>query len=164
MGGDGFRKVIIRITWDSYGNAFLIFHRHGEFDDGFKPTYEKLCDIRNQLEKLALTQAWSLRETDLFSFQRELDRIDEARVNRKFVDEQGNVANLFCQRVYAPFYPNHVPWLTKVDSVIPSSTELCLHLQSYSVLGACFRSPFASLQPAPNPKAMSNRGQKFRWS
>jgi Protein of unknown function (DUF2408) len=163
MGGAGFRKVIIHMIWELYRSAFLIFYRHGEFDDRFKPTYEKLCDIRNQLEKLTLTQAWSLRETDLFSFQRELDRIDEARVNGQFVDEQGNVANLFCQRVYASFYPNHVPWLTMVDFVIPSSTELCLYLQSYSVLGACFRSPSTGLQPAPNPKTMSNRGQKIRW-
>ncbi|KAI9771330.1 MAG: hypothetical protein M1840_002300 [Geoglossum simile] len=78
--------------------AELVLERHGEFDEGFKPTYEKLCDIRNQLEKLTLTQAWSLRETDLFNFQCELDRIDEARVNGEFIDEQGNAANLFCQR------------------------------------------------------------------
>ncbi|KAH0543810.1 hypothetical protein FGG08_001849 [Glutinoglossum americanum] len=79
--------------------ADTVLDRHGKFDDGFKPTYEKLCDIRNQLEKLSLTQAWSLRETDLYSFQRQLDRIDEARVDGKFVDEQGNAANLFCQRL-----------------------------------------------------------------
>ena len=109
MGRVGSGKVIVRIIWNSHGNALLIFHRHGEFDDGFKPIYEKLCDIRNQLEKLSLTQAWSLRETDLFNFQCELDGVDEARVNGEFVDEQGNVANLFCQRVYAPFYTIHFP-------------------------------------------------------
>jgi hypothetical protein len=45
-----------------------------------------------------LTQAWSLRETDLYSFQRQLDRVDESRVNGNFVDEQGRPADLHAQR------------------------------------------------------------------
>ena len=46
-----------------------------------------------------LTQAWSLRETDLYSYQRQLDRIDEARVDGNFIDAQGNKADLHAQRV-----------------------------------------------------------------
>lgn len=68
-------------------------------DEHFRPLYERLRDIRNQLEKLSLLRAWSLRETDLYSFQRELDKIDESRVNGNFVDENGNEADLFYQRV-----------------------------------------------------------------
>jgi hypothetical protein len=45
-----------------------------------------------------LTQAWSLRETDLYSFQRQLDRIDEARVNGNFIDADGRPADLHAQR------------------------------------------------------------------
>lgn len=45
-----------------------------------------------------LTQAWSLRETDLYSFQRQLDRIDEARVNGNFLDAEGKPADLHAQR------------------------------------------------------------------
>ena len=36
-----------------------------------------------------LTQAWSLRETDLYSYQRQLDRIDESRVDGNFLDAEG---------------------------------------------------------------------------
>lgn len=45
-----------------------------------------------------LTQAWSLRETDLYSYQRQLDRVDESRVGGNFVDEQRRPADLHAQR------------------------------------------------------------------
>jgi hypothetical protein len=46
-----------------------------------------------------LTQAWSLRETDLYSYQRQLDRIDESRVDGNFLDAEGKPADLHSQRV-----------------------------------------------------------------
>lgn len=73
--------------------------REGKIDERFKPTYDKLCDIRNHLEKLSITQAWSLRETDLYDYQRRLDRIDESRVNGNFEDPSGGKADLHAQRV-----------------------------------------------------------------
>jgi hypothetical protein len=45
-----------------------------------------------------LTQAWSLRETDLYDYQRQLDRIDDARVAGSFVDAEGNAGDLHAQR------------------------------------------------------------------
>lgn len=65
----------------------------------FARTHEQLTDIRNKLEKLSLTQAWSLRETDLYDFQRQLDKIDESRVNGNFLDGEGKPAELYVQRV-----------------------------------------------------------------
>ena len=73
--------------------------RDGKIDERFKTIYDKLIGIRNQLEKLSLTQAWSLRETDLYSYQRQLDRIDESRVDGNFHDAQGRPADLHAQRV-----------------------------------------------------------------
>jgi hypothetical protein len=56
--------------------------------------------IRNQLESRQLLQAWSLRETDLYSYQRQLDRIDESRsLDGYFTDDQGNRADLQTERV-----------------------------------------------------------------
>lgn len=74
--------------------------RQGKIDERFKSIYDKLCDIRNQLEKLSITQAWSLRETDLYDYQRQLDRIDESRVNGNFEDQFGGKADLHAQRVH----------------------------------------------------------------
>ncbi|OOF97023.1 hypothetical protein ASPCADRAFT_205819 [Aspergillus carbonarius ITEM 5010] len=76
----------------------LVLERQGKIDERFKEQYDRLIEIRNQLDRLAVTQAWSLRETDLFGYQRKLDRIDEARVNGNFVDAEGNAADIHAQR------------------------------------------------------------------
>ena len=57
-----------------------------------------LIGIRNDLEKLSITQAWSLRETDLYDYQRELDKIDESRVDGNWLDENYQPAELYVQR------------------------------------------------------------------
>lgn len=64
----------------------------------FKALYKTLVGIRNDLEKLSLTQAWSLRETDLYDFQRQLDKIDDNRQDGNFFDDKGNPADLWTQR------------------------------------------------------------------
>ncbi|KAJ5162941.1 uncharacterized protein N7500_004771 [Penicillium coprophilum] len=76
----------------------IVLEREGKIDERFQAQYERLLDIRNQLDRLSVTQAWSLRETDLFGYQRKLDRIDEARVNGNFVDAEGQPADLHAQR------------------------------------------------------------------
>ncbi|CAG8983060.1 hypothetical protein HYALB_00006088 [Hymenoscyphus albidus] len=76
----------------------IVLEWKGVFPEAFRSTYETLIEIRNKLEKLSLTQAWSLRETDLYDFQRQLDRIDESRINGNFQDANGNFAELYVQR------------------------------------------------------------------
>ena len=73
--------------------------RQGKIDERFKTVYDKLSDIRNHLERLTLTQAWSLRETDLYNYQRQLDQVDESRINGNFEDPSGYKADLHAQRV-----------------------------------------------------------------
>lgn len=87
--------------------------RNGQFPDKWKPVYDVLVGIRNDLDKLSLTQAWSLRETDLYDYQRQLDRIDESRVNGNWVDDQGQPAELYVQRVrfHSSSYKSNF-WLT----------------------------------------------------
>ncbi|KAL9120446.1 MAG: hypothetical protein Q9187_003004 [Circinaria calcarea] len=79
--------------------ADIVLERQGSINEGFKGVYDKLIEIRNHLERLSLTQAWSLRETDLYSYQRQLDRIDESRIDGNFQDAQGNKADLHDQRL-----------------------------------------------------------------
>lgn len=76
----------------------IVLERKGHIDERFQEQYSRLLEIKNQLERLSMTQAWSLRETDLFQFQRKLDRIDEARVNGNFIDSTGQPADLHAQR------------------------------------------------------------------
>ena len=74
-------------------------NRQGKIDERFRETYDKLNAIRNHLEKLFMTKAWSLRETDLYTWQRKLDRIDDSRRDGNFFDADGKPADLHAQRV-----------------------------------------------------------------
>ncbi|KAK3358882.1 hypothetical protein B0T25DRAFT_531382 [Lasiosphaeria hispida] len=76
----------------------IVLDRKGVIPENFKAKYDVLVGIRNDLEKLSITQAWSLRETDLYDYQRELDKIDESRIDGNFLDEDGNPAELYVQR------------------------------------------------------------------
>ena len=74
-------------------------NRQGKIDERFQETYDKLNAIRNHLEKLFMTKAWSLRETDLYTWHRKLDRIDDSRRDGNFFDADGKPADLHTQRV-----------------------------------------------------------------
>ncbi|KAL2262459.1 hypothetical protein VTK26DRAFT_1243 [Humicola hyalothermophila] len=76
----------------------IVLERKGEIPPNFLDIYNRLTTIRNDLEKISITQAWSLRETDLYDFQRELDKIDESRVDGNFLDADGRPAELYVQR------------------------------------------------------------------
>ncbi|OCH87511.1 hypothetical protein OBBRIDRAFT_796116 [Obba rivulosa] len=55
-----------------------------------KPIYDRLSEIRKELESLVLTHRWSLRETDLWNYSLSLQEIDKMRVDGKFMDSEGN--------------------------------------------------------------------------
>lgn len=55
-----------------------------------KPIYDRLSQIRVELENLVLTHRWSLRETDLWNYSLSLQEIDKMRIEGKFVDSEGN--------------------------------------------------------------------------
>lgn len=57
---------------------------------GLKAVYERLSEMRAELENLVLTRRWSLRETDLWNYTITLQEIDKMRVDGKFVDADGN--------------------------------------------------------------------------
>lgn len=76
----------------------LTWRRKGAVSDQWRPTYDVLVGIRNDLEKLSVTQAWSLRETDLYDFQRQLDKFDECRDGGNWTDDKGRPADLWTQR------------------------------------------------------------------
>ncbi|KAK4201462.1 hypothetical protein QBC40DRAFT_278259 [Triangularia verruculosa] len=93
-GSDRVSELLARcLRWSD-----IVSERRGQIPDAFRTKYEILKGVRNDLEKLSITQAWSLRETDLYDFQRELDKIDESRVDGNWVDDEGNPAELYVQR------------------------------------------------------------------
>jgi DNA repair ATPase RecN len=92
------KKLIETLLQRCFLWAAKIKEKQGRIAPAFQDKYDKLLDIRNKLEKLSLTQAWSLRETDVWSYQRQLDRIDEARVDGNFLDALGRPAEIYEQR------------------------------------------------------------------
>lgn len=77
----------------------IVEEKQGKIDESFRETYNRLLLTRNNLEKLLLTQAWSLREINLYYFFQELESIDDARIEGgKFVGEGGKVSELYEQR------------------------------------------------------------------
>jgi len=58
-----------------------------------KPIYDRLSEIRSQLEGLVMTHRWTLRETDLYNYSNSLQEIDKMRIEGKFVDSEGNRPN-----------------------------------------------------------------------
>ncbi|KAH7193730.1 uncharacterized protein B0J16DRAFT_283675 [Fusarium flagelliforme] len=96
-GGEVVRDLYSRcVRWSD-----MVLERQGEVAEQWRPIYDALIHIRNDLEKLSLTQAWSLRETDLYDFQRQLDRIDESRGdNGNWLDDRGRPADLWTQRTF----------------------------------------------------------------
>ncbi|QKX56231.1 uncharacterized protein TRUGW13939_03332 [Talaromyces rugulosus] len=92
-------QEVVKPLWDRCWRwTELVLERKGQVEERFQEQYSRILEIKNQLERLSMTQAWSLRETDLFQFQRKLDRIDEARVNGNFIDSTGQTADLHTQR------------------------------------------------------------------
>ncbi|KAK1778928.1 hypothetical protein QBC45DRAFT_148238 [Copromyces sp. CBS 386.78] len=87
------RLVDVCLKWSE-----IVLERQGVIPEAFKSRHEQLVSIRNELEKLSITQAWSLRETDLYDYQRELDKIDESRVDGNWLDNEGKPAELYVQR------------------------------------------------------------------
>jgi len=59
--------------------------------DSLKPIFDRLTEIRRELEGLAMTHRWSLKETDLWNYTLSLQEIDKMRVDGKFVDLEKNI-------------------------------------------------------------------------
>lgn len=78
-------------------------------DPTLQPIYEQLIDIKTTLENLMITRRWTLRETDLFSYQKKLNEIDSKRIKGKFPtktqDSKGQSILLYLlRRCYAIIY------------------------------------------------------------
>lgn len=94
-GSDQLSELLSRcLRWSD-----VVLERKGVIPEQWKSTYDVLYSIRNELDKLSITPAWSLRETDLYDYQRKLDSYDEARVDGNWLDDEGKPAELYAQRV-----------------------------------------------------------------
>lgn len=108
-----------------------------------------------------MTQAWSLRETDLFMWQRKLDRIDDARKDGNFFCPQGVPADLHAQRVSFIDGVDRT-MLTFLDSALPDSKRLCSYLSTPHQLRTSVRGAASGVQPA-NDSSQMPAGSQEEW-
>jgi hypothetical protein len=102
-----------------------------------KPIYDRLNEIRAELESLVMTHRWSLRETDLWNYSLSLQEIDRMRVDGKFVDSDGNMPSgqyvgFILERMTFFTYDYGLrSYFTFFDAVMVSSTTCYLQVSRY---------------------------------
>lgn len=78
--------------------------------EGLKPTYNELVNMKIKLEGLLVTHRWTLRETDLYTYQKNLQTIEEFRSSSAFSDIAKNATKAksiilyLLRRCYAILY------------------------------------------------------------
>jgi hypothetical protein len=116
-----------------------------------RPIYDRLAELKSQLERLTLTHRWTFRETDLYHFQRQVLEIDNKRgKSGKFEDDEGNVGEgqtvllYMLRRCYALLYG-------LLNSSVPVSEGF------YPFETDVYNSAYAYTQPAIDCQKVSNR-------
>lgn len=64
-----------------------------ELDDNLKPIYDRLITLKTTLEDLLVTRRWTLRETDLYTYQKNLQELDDLRIDGKFPTKDESKTN-----------------------------------------------------------------------
>ncbi|EDO14630.1 hypothetical protein Kpol_322p7 [Vanderwaltozyma polyspora DSM 70294] len=91
-------------------------------DPELEPIYDELINIKTNLANLMITRRWTLRDTDLFQYQKKLQAIDNKRVNGKFPTKSGDTKGqaillYLLRRCYAIIYK-------LLESSVPVSESL----------------------------------------
>ncbi|KAF8541371.1 hypothetical protein BDD12DRAFT_948934 [Trichophaea hybrida] len=127
---DGQDQVLL-VLERSYVTAEDALTGQGAISPGLSHIAEKLAKIKYKLEKLELTQAWSLRESDLYNYIVELIAIDDQRVGRKFVAEDGSCPDegqsimlYLLRRSYAHVYTLMVSSEAVSEALMPIFNQL----------------------------------------
>lgn len=76
--------------------------------EDWEPLYDSLIEMKSRLENLLITHRWTLRETDLYSYQNTLDLIDSERSKKALTDPAASQASTIVlyllRRCYAILY------------------------------------------------------------
>ncbi|KAK5779008.1 hypothetical protein RI543_003628 [Arxiozyma heterogenica] len=102
---DDCNDLVNDLSYQSEGQISLKI----SFDPTLQEIYNKLVEIKTSLSNLMITRRWTLRETDLFSYQKQLSEIDGKRVHGKFPTESGDskgqaILLYLLRRCYAIIY------------------------------------------------------------
>ncbi|CAO0799900.1 unnamed protein product [Mucor circinelloides] len=99
--------------------------------DSLAPIVDRLKQIKSQLERLALTHKWTLRETDLYTYHLQLQEIEKLRMDGNFKDPNSDtipegqaVINFLlrgCYRIMAKMLSENVP---VAEALMPVHNQL----------------------------------------
>ncbi|MCO5555841.1 hypothetical protein L7F22_009386 [Adiantum nelumboides] len=132
------QAILVGILEDCFEILHEINVRNDEVPMTLQPIYDRLSEIRSQLEHLVLTHRWTLRETDLWNYQVTLKEIDRLRVDGKFVDSEGKqpegqlVVLYLLRRCYGLIY-------RLIASSEPISEELMPISNKLSTISKCLK-------------------------
>ncbi|KAG0353438.1 hypothetical protein BC939DRAFT_447563 [Gamsiella multidivaricata] len=85
------QAAVIGLLEDCYDDCHNLLATKERVPKALQDIYQRLQAIKADLERLVLTQRWTLRETDLWQYEIQLNEISVLRKNGKFVDSEGNV-------------------------------------------------------------------------
>ncbi|KAN0061769.1 hypothetical protein ACQY0O_005762 [Thecaphora frezii] len=132
------QAILVGLLEECFEICHDITVRNDEVPMTLQPIYDRLNEIKSQLEHLVLTHRWTLRETDLWNYQVTLKEIDRMRVNGKFVDSEGKqpegqlVLLYLLRRCYGLIY-------MLVASSEPISEELMPISNKLSTVSKCLK-------------------------
>ncbi|KAI8647795.1 hypothetical protein BD408DRAFT_407819 [Parasitella parasitica] len=99
--------------------------------ESLAPIVDRLKQIKSQLERLALTHKWTLRETDLYTYHLQLQEVEKLRMDGKFKDPESDtipegqaVINFLlrgCYRIMAKMLSENVP---VAEALMPVHNQL----------------------------------------
>ncbi|KAL0075016.1 hypothetical protein J3Q64DRAFT_1384370 [Phycomyces blakesleeanus] len=84
------QALIVGLLEQLYEETHDLIASTDNISESLLPIADRLKEIKGQLERLALTHRWTLRETDLYTFQLQLQEIEKLRCKGKFRDAQSN--------------------------------------------------------------------------
>ncbi|KAF9437929.1 hypothetical protein BGZ76_010472 [Entomortierella beljakovae] len=85
------QAAVIGLLEDCYDDCHNLLATKEPIPQALQDVYKRLQTIKTELERLVLTQRWTLRETDLWQYEIQLHEISSLRTNGKFVDKDGNI-------------------------------------------------------------------------
>ncbi|GAB5588449.1 hypothetical protein Unana1_03349 [Umbelopsis nana] len=85
------QALVVGLLEQLFEEAHDLMASTDSVSESLVPIADRLKEIKAQLERLYLTQRWTLRETDLYTFQLQLQEIEKLRVGGKFLDAEGKV-------------------------------------------------------------------------
>ena len=86
------QEIVIGLLDECFAFAQDLKAKGANVCPSLRPIYDRLADLRSQLERMTLTHRWTFRETDLYYYQRQLAEIDNTRgPSGKFEDDDGNI-------------------------------------------------------------------------